>query len=149
MDQPTSPDPDSDSDGLAPFRTLDTSNRRSAALVYFVVAAFAASLAIFAGVHLMWLTAVLPLIGIGAYHLAAGRSMKVSDMQAIALASDAAPFDVGHASATLGFVGPKARPIWQVLVFEAGATPNHQAMITVDALSSEVTASYSEAVEPV
>jgi len=149
MDESTPAGPQGDPEQLTPVRLLNTSNRRAAALVYFVVAAFAGALALVTGIHLMWLTAVLPIAGLGMYHLAAGRRMEVSDMEAIALASNAAPFDAGHASATLGFVGLIARPVWQVLVFEAGATPGHQALVTVDALSSEVTASYSEAVEPV
>jgi hypothetical protein len=67
-------------------------------------------------------------------------------MAAIAIASDAAPFPVGHGSATLGFTGLTAKPVWQVLVFESGAAPRHQALVTVDALTGEVTGTYSEAV---
>jgi len=149
MDDSKPSRPEGVAEALTPDRLLNTSNRRAAALIYFIVAVFAGAIALVTGVHLMWLSAVLPIAGLGVYHLAAGRRMEVSDMEAIALASNAAPFDAGHASATLGFVGISARPVWQVLVFEAGATPGHQALITVDALSSEVTASYSEAVEPV
>jgi len=134
---------------LGPHRVLDTSNRRFAALVYLAAGLVAVGMILVTDVGAMWLTAVLPLLGIAFYHVVAGRPMRITDMEAIQLASDAAPFEFGHASATLGFIGPTARPVWQVLVFEAGSTPGHQALVTVDALSGLVTGTYAEAVEPV
>ena len=136
-------------DGLHPHRILDTANRRVAGIVYLAAAAVGAALIVVTDVSLMWLTAVLPLVLIAAYHFVAGRHLQVHDMQAIEIASAEAPFDVGHASATLGFVGLIARPVWQVLVFEAGEIPNTQALVTVDALTGAVTGSFAEAVLPV
>jgi hypothetical protein len=133
---------------LAPYRVLDTSNRRDAGIVYFVAAGLASVIVLAAGVSLMWLTAVLPLTLLGLYQVVAGGEMKVTDVEAITLGSDAAPFNVGHASATLGFTGLVARPIWQVLAFESGPAPGHQALVTVDAMTGEVTGTYAEAVEP-
>jgi len=132
---------------MAPYRVVDTSNRRVAGIVYLVAAGFAAILVGRTGISLMWLTIVAPLVLLAAYQFAAGRRMKVTDAQAIGIASDAAPFDVGHASATLGFTGFAAKPVWQVLVFESGAAPKHQALVTVDALTGGVTGTYAEAVE--
>jgi len=130
-----------------PFRRLDTSDRRLAAIAYFVAAIAGATLAVVTGIAGLWLTAFLPLGAVGMYQVAAGRAMVVPDREAIRVGSDAAPFDVGHASATLGFSGLLARPVWQVLAFESGQTPGHQALITIDALSGEVTGSFSESVE--
>jgi hypothetical protein len=73
--------------------------------------------------------------------------MRISDMEAIAIASDAASFDVGHASGSLGFRGPLAKPVWQVLVYGAGAAPRMQAVVAVDALSGDVRGVYEEPVE--
>jgi hypothetical protein len=137
---------DSAAGDLVPYRSLDTKNRRTAAAVYLVAAAVAATVVLATGISLMWLTAVLPLVAIATYQFIAGRRLQTSDMEAIALASDAAPFDVGHGSATLGFTGITAKPVWQVLLFEAGATPHHQALVTVDALTGEVTGTYAEPV---
>ncbi len=136
-------------EGPVPHRVLDTMNRRWASVVYFGAALVAAGMILVTGVGAMWLTTVVPLLGIGFYHAISGRHIEVADMEAIRLASDAAPFEVGHASATLGFTGLTAKPVWQVLVFESGPTPDHQALITVDGLSGQVTGSYAEAVEPV
>ncbi len=138
---------DEGSEGFGPFRKLDTSDRRVAAVVYLVAAAGAAVVTLKAGIDLMWLTVVLPLVVIGMYQVASGRRMSVSDMESVRIASDAAPFDVGHASATLGFHGMLARPVWQVLAFESGDYPRHQALVTVDAYSGEVTGTFSQSVE--
>ena len=132
---------------LHPNRTLDTADRRVAALVYLVGAVAAAGIVIAADISLMWLTAVLPLVGIALYHIVTGRRLNVRDSEAIAIGSAAAPFAVGHASATLGFVGLGARPVWEVLVFEAGGAPKHQGLVTVDARSGAVIDTFSEPVE--
>ena len=147
-DGPPKPEYRPDSQDLAPYRVLDTTNRRAAGVVYLVGAAVAAGVVLATGISLMWLTAVLPLVAIAVYQFVAGRHLETSDMEAIDIAFDAAPFDVGHGSATLGFTGPTAKPVWQVLVFEAGPTPGHQALVTVDALTGEVTGTYAEAVPP-
>ena len=142
-------DSGSEDTGLVPHRVLDTANRRAAGTVYLIGSLIASGLVLATGINLMWLTAVLPLVGIAGYQFVAGRRIRTSDMEAIEIASDAATFDVGHASATLGFTGLTAKPVWQVLAFEAGPVPLHQALVTVDALTGEVTGSFAESVEPV
>jgi len=135
------------SNELHPNRTLDTADRRVAALVYLVAAGAAAGIVVATDVDLMWLTAVLPLVGIALYHLATGRRLSVRDNEAIAIGSSEAPFAVGHASATLGFVGVGARPVWEVLVFEAGDAPQHQGLVTVDARTGDVIDTFFEPVD--
>jgi hypothetical protein len=115
-------------------------------MVYFVAALVAGMLVITTDVAAMWLTAVVPLTAIGIYQLVAGQPLKISDRDAIGIASEAAPFDVGHSSATLGFTGFTAKPVWEVLVFQSGPMPDHQALLTVDALTGDVTGTYTEAV---
>lgn len=131
---------------VAPVRNLDTAHRRVTAGVYLAAALAAGVFASVTGISYLWISAALPFVAIAAYHVAAGRKMAVKDMEAIRIGSDAAPFDVGHASATLGFTGVLARPVWQVLSFGAGPTPRQQALVTVDALSGEVTGSFAEEV---
>ncbi|GMQ93711.1 MAG: hypothetical protein BMS9Abin12_1191 [Acidimicrobiia bacterium] len=138
---------DSEPREMVPYRVVDTSNRRGAGVVYLAAAGLTAILVTTTGVSLMWLTIVLPLGLLAAYQFVSGRRMKVTDAEAIEIASAAAPFDMGHASATLGFTGFTAKPVWQVLVFESGPAPEHQALVTVDALSGTVTGTYAEAVE--
>jgi len=110
------------------------------------VAAFTIGLIALSGVGAMWFTAVVPLIMLAGIQVAGGWRMRVKDIEAIRIASDSASFDVGHGSATLGFRGPLAKPVWQVLVFADGPAPDRQALITVDALSGDVRGSYEEPV---
>ena len=133
-------------DPAGPYRVLDTATRRRAAIVYIAVSVVAVVLIAVSGVGAMWITAVLPLVMLAAVHVAGGWRMRVKDIEAIGIASDKASFEVGHGSATLGFRGPLAKPVWQVLVFAAGPAPNRQALITVDALSGDVRGSYEEPV---
>ena len=138
---------DPDDNSIAPYRRLDTAKRRTAGVVYLVMAAVAALLVGASGVDAMWLTAAVPLTLIAVYQFLGGWKLEVTDMQAIEKASDGASFEFGHGSATLGYRGLRAKPVWQVLVFAAGPTPTRQALVTVDGLSGEITGIYEEAVE--
>ena len=133
--------------GASPYRTIDTRMRRRAGAVYLVMAAAAAGLVMASGVDVMWLTAVVPLVVIGTIHMATAWRMPVSDMDAIERAKAATSFDVGHGSATLGYRGPFAKPVWQVLVFSNTPSPDHQALVTVDAKTGDITGRYEESVE--
>jgi len=99
------------------------------------------------GMPLLWVTAVAPLLGIAAYQFLGGWKLEVSDMEAIAMAGERASFDVGHGSATLGFAGLRARPVWQVLVFGGGPAPRYQALVTIDGVSGDITGIYEEEVK--
>jgi len=132
---------------VVPYRRLDTAKRRRAASVYVVMAALAGWLALISDVDLMWLTAVVPLVAIAVYQFAGGWRIKVSDMDAISLAANAASFGFGHGSATLGYRGPLAKPVWQVLIFADGPWPDHQALVTIDGLSGEVTGIFEQDVD--
>lgn len=132
---------------VAPYRTIDTRMRRRAGAVYLVMACAAGGLVMASGVDLMWLTAVVPIAIISVIHMATAWRMPISDMDAIERASEATSFEVGHGSATLGYRGPLARPVWQVLVFSNTPSPDHQALVTVDAKTGEITGRYEEPVE--
>ncbi len=135
---------------VGPFRVLDTATRRRAGVVYIVMAVVVAAIVLITGVSLMWLTGVVPLVVLALIHLVGGWKIKVTDMQAIAIAQDATSFDVGHASGSLGFRGWLAKPVWQILVFAAGpGSPTHQGVVTVDGLSGEVLGVYEEEVDAV
>ena len=131
---------------IAPYRILDTSRRRRAGFVYLVIAAVCALIVLAIDVPAMWFTGVGVLLLLAAYQFAGAWAMSVTDMEAIDIASGAASFTVGHGSATLGYRGVLAKPIWQVLVFSDTPSPDRQALVTVDALSGDVTGQYEEAV---
>jgi len=97
-------------------------------------------------IQLLWLTAVVPLVVLAGYQFLGGWKMHVTDMEAIEKASDRVSFTTGHGSATLGYRGLRARPVWEVLVYGDGPSPRFQALVTIDAVSGEVTGIYEEPV---
>ena len=131
---------------IRPYRRLDTAKRRRAGTVYVVIAAMAGAVGAIANTQLLWLTAVVPLLALAGYQFLGGWRMQVTDMEAIERAGAEVSFSAGHASATLGYQGPRARPVWEVLVFGDGPAPRFQALVTVDAVSGEVTGIYEEPV---
>mgnify|MGYP001825555462 CR=1 FL=1 len=134
-------------DGLTPYRVLNTRTRASAAVAYVAVAIVVAIVAIAIDLPALWFTGVLPLIVIAGIQVVAAWRMPITDMEAIRIASEEASFEVGHGSATLGYRGLLAKPIWQVLVFSDAPSPDREALVTVDAMTGDVTGHFEQAVE--
>jgi len=135
---------DLDSAVSGPYSVPDTARRRRAGVVYLVGAAIIAVAIPFGLPTLMWATTVAVLVVIGAYHFAAGWSLRVRERRALEVANREAGFAVGHSSAALGFTGWRARPVWGVLVFSADDPPSHRALVRVDAIDGAVVESYAE-----
>lgn len=131
---------------IGPYRVLDTAKRRRAGGVYLAVSLVAAAITVATGIQLLWLTAVVPLVVLAGYQFVGGWKMQVTDMEAIEKASDRVSFTTGHGSATLGYRGLRARPVWEVLVYGDGPSPSFQALVTIDAVSGEITGVYEEPV---
>lgn len=140
---------DLDSNVVGEYHVPDTDRRRRAAIVYFVgAAAVAALIALGALPSAMWWTAVAVLVAVGAYHVIASWNLEVREGEALNVANRTVEFAVGHASASLGFAGWRARPVWNVLVFSADDPPSQRALVMVDGISGEVVDSYLEPVPP-
>ncbi len=137
-------DLDSDVDQLE-YSVPDTNRRRRAGAVY-LVGAVVVGLLISGGQlpEAMWWTAVAVIGAVGVYHFAAGWTLAVRDREALEVANRAVPFAVGHASASLGFSGWRARPVWNVLVFSADEPPSQRALVLVDGIDGHVRDSYLE-----
>lgn len=140
---------DLDSNVVGEYHVPDTNRRRRVGVVYFV-GAVAVALLIIAGAlpSAMWWTAVVALVVVGAYHLIASWDLRVREGEALDVANRTVDFAVGHASASLGFTGWRARPLWNVLVFSADDPPSQRALVMVDGISGDVADSYVEPVPP-
>ncbi len=137
---------DLDANATAEHAVPDVARRRTAAWVYIA----ATSLTIIAagrGVSdgLWALAVVFALIAV--YHFAAGRPLAVREDHALDVANRATEFPVGHASATLGFRGPLARPVWNILIFSADDPPSARGLVRVDGYDGRVVEQYVEAIE--
>ncbi len=138
---------DLDANVLGPYEVPDPARRRRAGVVYLVAGAVTA-IGIAAGLPSgMWIAVVL-LIAIGGYHLAAGKHLAVKDAEALTRANAAIGFPVGHASAVLGFDGPLARPTWNVLMFSADEPPTQRGLVRIDGRSGEIVETYTEPIPP-
>lgn len=81
---------------------------------------------------------------IGLYHLAAGKSLKIRETDALAIAAKQVGFPVGHASAQLGFQGLLSKPTWRILLYSADNPPKTRGMVLISGSSGEVLGDYVE-----
>jgi len=135
---------DLDSTRLGPF-TVPSSRRRARAGLFYLVGAGLVAIAIVAGqlpAGMWWAVALLLLIG--ALHLAGAWRIQVDEHQALAVAASEVPFAVGHAGAAVSFVGWRARPVWNVLLYSADEPPTQRGWVRVDAVSRELLGSWVE-----
>jgi len=140
---------DLDSSVVAEYHVPNTNRRRRTAVVYFVGAVVVAVLIAAGAVpSAMWWTAVAVLVVVGVYHVIASWNLEVREGPALNVANRTVDFPVGHASASLGFAGWRARPVWNVLVFSADDPPSQRALVMVDGKDGTVTDQYAEPVPP-
>jgi hypothetical protein len=81
---------------------------------------------------------------IAAYHFASAWHLAVDQTEALAVASRAAGFAVGHASAQLGWRGLMSRPSWRILLYSADEPPSRRGLVEIDAVDGEVQGQYVE-----
>lgn len=138
---------DLDANVFGPYAVPDTSRRRRAGLVY-LVAAVITVIGIALGLPTgMWVI-VAGFLAIAAYHLAAGWHLAVREGQALETANQETTFPVGHASAAVGFVGWRAKPVWNVLVFSADEPPTERGLVRVNGIDGAVVGQYVEPIPP-
>lgn len=80
----------------------------------------------------------------GLHNLASGWRMRVDEQDALARASAAVGFAVGHASAQQVWRGLRSRPTWRVLCYSAEEPPIRRGLVLVDALDGTVVQSLVE-----
>lgn len=137
---------DLDADAPVEYFVPDTAQRRQAAYVYILAAAVGAGAALSGlGTGFWALTAGALVIAV--YHLVSGTTLEVRERRALEVANQATTFAVGHASATVGFEGWLARPVWNVLLFSADDPPTERALVRVDGSNGEVIDTYIEAID--
>ena len=138
---------DLDSNVVGEYHDPDTNRRRRAAIAYFGGAGLVAGLIVVGALpSAMWWTAVVVLVVVGMYHLVAGWNLEVREPEALEIANRTIEFVVGHASASLGFTGWRARPEWNVLVFSADDPPSERGLVRIDGIDGSLIDSFSEPV---
>ena len=139
---------DLDSGLLGPYRFPSPLRRRTAALVY-VAGAILSVLGALAGLASgLWLISVGFLV-LAFLHDRAAWPLGIEQEAALSTAAILVPFAVGHASAALGFVGLRSRPVWNVILYSAEEPPDRRALVRLDATTgAQLDSPYVEEVEP-
>ena len=84
------------------------------------------------------------LLAAAVYHFLAGWHLAVDQVAALAAASRAVGFPVGHASAQLGWRGVRSRPSWRILLYSADAPPSLRGLVEVDGVDGAILGEYTE-----
>lgn len=129
---------------VGPYQFPDNSRRRIPAVIYLLVAVACV---------LLWVTlsssasglvndgmvmAAIILGVFGLYALSSSWSMTVDEKQALVLATRAADFAVGHASAQQVWRGLRSRPTWRVFCYSAEEPPRQRGLVLVDAIDGQI-----------
>lgn len=125
-----------------PYRFPDNSRRRIPGVLYLAVAAACLILWAAAGESAL-VNSGLVLAGailgaVGVFSLAASASMTVDEKGALARASQALEFPVGHASAQQVWRGLLSRPTWRLFCYSSEEPPRRRALVLVDAVNGAV-----------
>ena len=78
------------------------------------------------------------------HHCAVGWPLRIDQTDALATASRAVGFPVGHSSARVMFRGWRSKPVWQVLLYSADEPPSIRGLVELDAVDGTVLGEYTE-----
>ena len=124
---------DLDSGRLGPYRFPSPERRLIGARIY-VVAGFLAAFGALANLATgLWVVAI-GLLALSYSHYRTAWSPTIRQEQALHMAATLSPFPVGHASAALGFVGLRSRPVWNLVLYSAEDPPRFRALVRLDAV---------------
>lgn len=129
---------------VGPNQFPDNSRRRIPAAIYLAVAvvcvairiAFSSSTSGLVNNGMILAAILLGVFGI--YGLTSSWSINIDEKQALVLASRAAHFPVGHASAQQVWLGLRSRPTWRVFCYSTEEPPKLRGLVLVDAIDGEI-----------
>ena len=128
---------------VGPYLFPDVRRRRTAGTLHGVIAAASLLAGLLSGNVGLTIAGAF-LAAVAAYHFVAAWPLVLDQTDALAAASRAAAFPVGHASAQLGWRGLRSRPSWRILVYSADDPPALRGLVELDAVDGEVLGSYVE-----
>ena len=132
---------------VEPYLVPNNSRRRIPAVLYLLIGAVCVLAALTVGadtplvndafVNNGVLVAGIVLIVVGLYHAQGGWDLSFDEEQALQAAAHDVGFPVGHASAQLGWRGPRSRPAWRVLLYSSEPSPTQRGLVLVDGINGE------------
>jgi hypothetical protein len=128
---------------VGPYVFPDIKKRRIAAALYAVVAALSLWGGLTSGNGGLIAGAII--VGtVAVYCVLAAWPLRVDQTEALATASRAVGFPVGHASAQLAWRGLRSRPTWRILLYSADEPPSIRGLVELDAVDGAVLGEYTE-----
>ncbi len=79
-----------------------------------------------------FLIAGIALLLLGLHHIFTGWDLEIDENEAFEIASNAVGFEVGNASAQMGWRGWVSRPTWRVLLFSNEPVAKKKALVLID-----------------
>lgn len=145
----TLPDDLNVSEFVGPYLFPDNSRRRWPGFLYLgcgaaLIAAWIVRTVTPVNVNRGLVIGGLLMMAVGAYHVLTSTPLKIKEVDALAAASAAVGFPVGHASAQLGWRGLLSRPTWRILLYSAEEPPRKRGLALVDASDAEVITTFVE-----
>ena len=128
---------------VGPYLFPDIKRRRIAGACHAVVAVGALIGGVATGNAGLIAAGVL-LGAIAVYHFATAWHLAIDQTDALAAASRAAGFAVGHASAQLGWRGLLSKPSWRILLYSADDPPSRRGLVEIDAVTGDALGQYVE-----
>ncbi len=128
---------DLDSAQLGPYRFPSPTRRKVGARI-LQTAALLSVLGALAnlGNGLWWMAVAF--LALAYLHELAAWPLTVHQTEALDRAAAAVTFPVGHASAALGFVGFRSRPVWNVIVYSHESPPARRSLVRIDAVTGNL-----------
>ena len=121
----------------------DVGRRRVSGSIYLILAATcAAGAAQSPNRGLLAAAVLLGLLGI--YHFISGWHQRISETDALVVATRTVGFPVGHASAALSWRGLRSRPAWRILLYSADEPPSMRGLVELDAMDGHILGEYTE-----
>lgn len=135
---------DLDSNIEGEYRFPSPNRRRIAGWVYLVVAVVC-GLTFPGG----WYVAI-GFAALAAWQFASAWPLNVDEHEAMTTAASQMEFPIGHASASVRFVGWRSRPRWSVVMYSATEPPDRRGLVVVDAVDGHIAETpYTESITPV
>jgi hypothetical protein len=128
---------------VGPYLFPDIRRRRIAGTLEGIVGAGSLAAGLTSGNTGLVVAGVFLLL-VAVYHFATAWHLAIDQTEALAAASRAAGFAVGHASAQLGWRGLLSRPSWRILLYSADAPPSMRGLVEVDAVDATILGEYTE-----
>ena len=81
---------------------------------------------------------------LGVFCITSGWKLGLDEKEALAKATGAVGWPIGHASAQMAWRGVRSRPIWRILAYSVEEPPERRAFVVIDAVDGRTIEHFTE-----